>query len=142
MQPYLIQRAKFENRENRKGIDALLSFDYMGSAEFEFGALPNSLKRVRQNISDYIVLQHTFKKNPSKSVTVFCKKEQKEFVGEILDCLAERKFRLKEYCDLAVWVENNEPAIPRCNDFWWDILNDWFFWKINPEFESKFFKNF
>jgi len=35
--PYLIQRAKFikedEYSANRKGIDKLLGFDYMGSAE-------------------------------------------------------------------------------------------------------------
>jgi hypothetical protein len=50
-QPYLIQRVQVRDSkaEGRKGIDASFSFDYMGSAEFEFGALPASLKELRAN---------------------------------------------------------------------------------------------
>ena len=55
--PYLIQQAKFSDRSDRKGIDSILAFDYMGSAEFEFGALPQSLKRIRENIDNYIYIQ-------------------------------------------------------------------------------------
>jgi hypothetical protein len=41
--PYCIQRGKFKNREGKQGIDSLLIFDYMGSSEFEFGALPSRM---------------------------------------------------------------------------------------------------
>ncbi len=137
--PYCIQRAKFENRNDRTGIDSLLRFDYMGSAEFEFGALPASLKRVRNNMNDYIMFQYTFKKYPakSKSVTVFCKKEQYDFIGDILEQLAENKIRLKERCDLADWLNQKESSYNR-NDFWWDIDQDWFFWKFTPTFDFQF----
>lgn len=46
--PYLVQR--MEEREgpnDRKGVEAFFCMNYMGSAEFEFGALPNALRRIR-----------------------------------------------------------------------------------------------
>lgn len=128
--PYCIQRAKFDNnRPDKKGIDRLLQFDYMGSAEFEFGALPASLKRVRKDLNNYIMFDYSFKKFPSVSVTVYCKKEQYDFIGDILEELSEGKLRLKEYCDLRGYVNPKKEHSYNRNDFWWDIDQDWFFWK-------------
>lgn len=47
--PTLIQRVKSrkEPNENQKGIDRLFEFDYMGSSEFEWGALPSTLRAMR-----------------------------------------------------------------------------------------------
>lgn len=47
--PYLVQRLKLNTYHpgDRKGVDRYFSFDYMGSAEFEFGALPSALKSMR-----------------------------------------------------------------------------------------------
>lgn len=135
--PYCIQRGKFENREGKQGIDSLLSFDYMGSSEFEFGALPSSLKRVRANLSNYIQFQYSFTKYPSKVVTVFCTKEQQEFIGDILEKLALSQIRLKEFSAFDLYI-NDDGYYKDKFDFWWDIDQDWFFWKFNPEFESKF----
>lgn len=52
--PYLVQRIlkKDYSAPGKKGVDALFSFDYMGSAEFEFGALPQALKRMREHAKD------------------------------------------------------------------------------------------
>lgn len=137
--PYLIQRAKFENRQGKTGIDSILRFDYMGSSEFEWGALPASLKRVREDISNYIQFNYSFTKFPSKVVTVFCKKEQQDFIGDILEQILSHKIRLKEHCDLKDYVNPN-PDFGKINpsDFWWDIDNDYFFWKMTPEFDVKF----
>lgn len=129
--PYCIQRAKFDNshKPDKKGIDKLLQFDYMGSAEFEFGALPASLKRVRKDLNNYIMFDYSFKKFPSVSVTVYCKKEQYDFIGDILEELSEGKLRLKGYCDLQGYVNPKKEHSYNRNDFWWDIDQDWFFWK-------------
>lgn len=56
MQTYLIQRAKFRNNvnTNKSGIDSILEFDYMGSSEFEWGALPKSLAIIRKELNNYI----------------------------------------------------------------------------------------
>ena len=46
---YLVQRGTFRDKidiSKITGIDSIISWDYMGSSEFEFGALPTSLKRI------------------------------------------------------------------------------------------------
>jgi hypothetical protein len=138
--PYLIQRAKFikedEYSANRKGIDKLLGFDYMGSAEFEFGALPKSLKRIRADIKDYVQFQYSFKKHPAKVVTVMCKKDEQDEVCEILEQLVLNEIRLKERCDLSKFISGKTDSWD--NDFWWDIDNDFMFWKFTPDFDIKF----
>lgn len=48
-QPWLIQRieeSKYVGKDS-KGVDKSFSFDYMGSSEFEWGALPKALKEMR-----------------------------------------------------------------------------------------------
>jgi len=48
--PYLVQRINFRDipLENKKGIDKYFKFDYMGSSEYEWGALPEALKKARE----------------------------------------------------------------------------------------------
>lgn len=50
MKPYLIQRLLHRHRKfttpARKGVDQFFEMDYMGAAEFEWGALPESLKEM------------------------------------------------------------------------------------------------
>ena len=134
---YLIQRAKFEKREG-KGIDTLLGFDYMGSAEFEFGALPKALERTRANESKYVQFEHTFKDFSDKPIMVLCKESDKEDLIKVLPQLADREVRLKEHCDLDAYLKGNKDY--RTSDFWWDIENDYFFWRSNEEFNNEFKK--
>jgi len=49
--PDLIQRIKRRNytSESQKGFDRIFELDYMGSAEFEFGTIPQALKAMRAN---------------------------------------------------------------------------------------------
>lgn len=74
--PYLVQRVVARDHPahkilakdkltSRKGVDQYFNFDYMGSSEFEFGALPDALKKMRAaeilpepkciKIEDYII---------------------------------------------------------------------------------------
>lgn len=135
--PHLIQRAKFSNNNSKKGIDSILSFDYMGSSEFEYGALPESLKNIRKNISNYVQFNYSFNQHPEKSVTVFCLKEQQDFIGNILEQLADRQIRLKEFSAFDSYI-NDDGYFKDKFDFWWDIENNFMFWKSNEEFELKF----
>src|ERR1035437_10162068 len=70
--PYVryIQRGKFEIDPDKQGIDALVHFDYMGSSEFEWGALPKSLKRIRDTIQKYYGKKFIIKGLEEK--TIFC----------------------------------------------------------------------
>jgi hypothetical protein len=133
MDSYLIQRASFRNDPNRKGIDMVLTFDYMGSAEFEFGALPASLKRIRSNSKDYIQFEHTIKGYNDRPLTILCQRDQKEDVINLLPLLANKKIRLKERCDLDAYL-----AGERSSDLWWDIDNDFFFWRTDKDFSERF----
>lgn len=45
-QYYLVQRLTRAN-SNKPGFDGFFRCEYMGSSEFEFGAIPKSLKRIR-----------------------------------------------------------------------------------------------
>ena len=134
MRQYLIQRDKFTNSPNQKDIDSILGFNYMGSAEFEFNALPKSLKRIRNHMHDYHLFECIIN---NKKITVFCKKENKPEICIIINGLADNKFNLKEYCDLFYYIKEKDEIR---SDFWWDIENDYMFWKYNPEFDDKFIK--
>lgn len=135
MKPYLIQRAKFNYDPHGNGIDSILDFDYMGSAEFEFGALPQSLKRIRNKISDY--RQYEFILN-GKKVNVFCDSKNYTEIYNMIKGLADNKYHLKEYCDFRHFIYFALHMLK--SDFWWDIENDYMFWKFNSEFNTKFEK--
>jgi len=131
--PYLIQRASFESRD-RKGIDGILCLDYMGSAEFELDALPASLKRIRAAVEQYIYFTWTYQFAPEKPITVFCRSQDQNEVKNILIQLTRGEIRLKERCDLKDYI--NPGIFPyQKSDFWWDIENDFMFWKQNEDFE-------
>jgi hypothetical protein len=49
--PYLIHRVECHYEPDRKGVMALCSYDYMGSAEFEFGAVGKALAVTRDLLS-------------------------------------------------------------------------------------------
>lgn len=149
MKPYLIQRAKFQNEcaydPTRKGIDSMLCFDYMGSAEFEFSALSKSLNRIREHVSEYRTfsavgtpLNHSSNISDNFKIIIYCNTNNYKDVCQAIESLADNKFRLKEYCDFSDWIHNKENH--RNSDFWWDIENDFMFWKFNPEFNDKFKK--
>ena len=130
-QPYLIQQAQFSDRSNRKGMNAILAFDYMGSAEFEFGSLPESLKRIRENINQYMYSLYSIN---DKAITIFCKKSELSEILNTLEKLAKKEIQLKERIDFPDWLNNEK----HWNDHWWDIDNDFMFWKENKQFEEKF----
>lgn len=47
---YLMQRVSTRDHVTpERGFDGYVSLDYMGAAEFEFGAVPESLKRIRSH---------------------------------------------------------------------------------------------
>lgn len=133
MKTQLIQRARFEDRDYKKGIDSIVHLDYMGSSEFEDGSVQRSLAKIRSSISEYTYMDVPVK---DKVITVFCKDSQKPEVKTYLNDLAEDKFSLQEWSDFDTYINKGE--IPNRTDFWWDLGNHLMFWKKNVEFEQKF----
>lgn len=134
MKTWLIQRASFEDRDWKKGIDSIINLDYMGSSEFEWGALPQSLERIRKDLNFYTYLDVPIK---DKIITVFCKNTQKTDVKQYLTDLSNKKFTLKEFSGFDLYI-NDDGYFKDRFDFWWDIENDMMFWKKNNDFETKF----
>jgi hypothetical protein len=141
MKTYLIQRGTIDVRDYKTGIDSIIDFDYMGATEYEWGALPDSLKRLRKDINEYVYLDVPINK---KVVTVFCKDAQKSEVKTYLEELADGKMHTKlgSYFDQFAKPSTRDlewqKKHPLNINFWWDIENDLMFWVKNPEFESKF----
>jgi len=138
MTPHLIQRGSFLNRENKKGIDSILIFDYMGSSEFEWGALPESLKEIRNNINDFRF--HHLLINEKKVTVYVNKSESITDLIEYLNNLAKRKCKPREYSDFETYIfpDKDELLDENQTDFWWDIGNHFMFWKGNTAFTAKF----
>lgn len=145
---YLVQAARFRPiaeqqepwiLEKKKGIDLILKMSYMGAAEFEFGALPESLDRIRKNIGQYTQFQYSFSNEPTKVVTVFCKKTDEVEVLASIQGLADGNIHTKCGCDLKGWVyPKKQFKAYNDNDFWWDVDNDFMFWKFEPDFDLVF----
>lgn len=127
-----IQRGKFKDRDYKIGIDSIITFDYMGSAEFEYGALPNSLKKIRNNLEFYTF--NDFKIN-GKMITVFCNQMQLEKIEKYLDRLSMNNFHLQEPSDFNNYIFD---VFYMGTNFWWDIGNNFMFWVQNNEFKLKF----
>lgn len=134
MKTYLIQRARFNHNPNKNGIDSILSFDYMGSSEFEWGTLPTSLKEIRNRFNEYTFLDVPIK---DKVITVYCLEDVKCEVKQYLTELSKNEMRLKEFSGFSDYIKDEGYFKDRF-DFWWDIQNNVMFWKKNPDFESKF----
>jgi len=140
MTPYLIQRGEIVDREYKEGIDSIISFDYMGSSEFEWGALPESLKRIRAKIDTYDYLSMYV---GDKIITVFCNFKGKvsatvQEIATYLRKLANDDFRLKELSYFPEYIKGIDEFKPI--NFWWDIDNDIMWWGKDIEFEDKFDK--
>lgn len=130
--PYLVQRAKF--KENGIGsIDDVMRFDYMGSAEFEFGALPKSLKRMTSSADKLSVYEfiHCVSGTTKKPLYVISVGEVHDDYLEHILLMSKGELRLKEcsHFDDAIKGVNfhGEPITKNswdhC-DVWWDIEND------------------
>lgn len=82
-------------------LKTIFSFNYMGAAEYEFGALPASLKEMAANIKKYSTWIHAINHTP---VYVLAPIDSKEEINIRLDEIASNKPYIKCGCDLDVAV--------------------------------------
>jgi len=137
--PYLVQRMKLKaNIDLESGIDGNFSMDYMGSSEFEWGALPASLKRVCKNIKAYEIFSiNDIKDYRGFPLCLVCTKENATEYEAVLRVWAkasdEYGFGLKELMKFTEAISgksfSGKPIESSYNkiDAWWDIENDVFF---------------
>lgn len=105
---YYIQRVEKhipEFKENKYGIDYFVSFDYMGSAEYEFGAVSRTWKFMKENFYQYRIETIPMELG-GKTYNVFCiipNGADKEYMIDLFKGLYEYKYRTKEanrVCDI------------------------------------------
>jgi hypothetical protein len=132
--PHLIQRLQKtydgKPREGAKGVDRFFMMDYMGSSEFEWGALPASLKRIRA--MPKIAEPKRIKVN--QYVVWYVGPAEYHEVAELLfrDQLNSRqnqKMRLKEATRIFDTFIGDDWLNKKRDDYvgWWDVENDWAF---------------
>jgi hypothetical protein len=131
-EPYLIQRGRFKADGVASGYDGLIQNDYMGSAEFEFGSLPQSLKFITTNLNSYTVNPTGLKCVDGRGLFLICRDDSKNEIAEVLAQLAvpeQRTFRLKERCYLSEALQqekrNGRLTSAGQTEVWWDIDNHW-----------------
>jgi len=139
MKTYLIARAKIEERDYKRGFDSIVNLNYMCASEYEWGVMPDSLKRIRKNINKYTYLDVPIK---GIIVTVFCKENSKSNVNKYLIELSSGKMRTKNGHYFDWYIKNSDKNgmmyVRDRVDFWWDIENDLMFWIKSVDFETKF----
>lgn len=151
MKSYLVQRAFKKKTQKIQGIDSILSFDYMGSAEFEFGALPAALKKLReihQNliIATYAIYQIISGYNAikvKKKFYLICLPEQVEFIQKELNSWSfNDKPTTKEptyFKESVLGLEENILG-RQTVDAWWDIRNNWIVVMDDMDFAKRILK--
>jgi hypothetical protein len=116
--------------DDMRGFDSRFTFDYMGSSEFEFGALPQSLKRICQKRNTHILLPVRANKKISqcKDLHVFGDKTAVEEYVKFIPDLLKNKLYTKEWTGIPESLGIIKDGL--CHDLksrfdaWWDIDND------------------
>lgn len=133
--PYLVQRLQVRTfgADQRKGVDREFEMDYMGSAEFEFGSLPKSLREMRKlgdanqksmfEISFGKTTHTVFYYGPSEHLEV-----AKDLFTDHLVCRYGKKYPLKERSEIQDAFFNNDETKNE-TVAWWDIDNNWIAFK-------------
>lgn len=132
MKFYLIQRGKINKGNTFNGVtgrDGFVDLDYMGSSEFEWGAIPKAYRRIMGQFEQYSLSETGLKTSKGVPLQIFCRADMcDEIVAEIKAYIQE-PYHLKEYSALAEHFKPNlssDDSWTRNNtNFWWDIRNDW-----------------
>ena len=122
------------NKKDINGLDDIVSLDYMRSAEFEWGALPRSLRRMTINKDFYkVFVFNQYKDENGNSLKVYAPQVFYKNVQNIVNRLAEHGYGLQEYCSLSDHIQKDKKEDDDTrfryidkSDFWWDIENDFF----------------
>lgn len=142
-QPYLIQRGRIESplAEPTSRLSRAVEFDYMGSAEFEFGAIPESFRRIETNADNFgIRVVNELKDASGRSLRIASAFNDEEF-EEYLELIHKLRYpRAGERIQTKEAVRFEADYKPfsdfSTTDFWWDLNNDTMF-TFNKNFANR-----
>ena len=127
--PYLIQRAEIESplASVSTRLSQAVDFDYMGSSEFEFGALPKSFRRMEAN-KEQLILRKVPEimegEIPLRVYSYLTDEEFEQYKGYLLrlrNPTPSTRLNTKEGVRFDANYEHSKYSK---TDFWWDIDND------------------
>ena len=133
--PYLVQRCEIRRPLVEGRISEALDLDYMGSAEFEFGALPKSLRALQARVDDIKLTVDNRITDNEKSLRVLHTFNESEFEEYFKFMLRMRgnDLRIKES---SRFEAGREPSKYGITDVWWDIDNH-VFWSFDKIFMNR-----
>lgn len=131
MRFYYIQRGQFNSDgEGLTGRNGVVDLDYMGSAEFEFGAIPRSFRRIMHDFDNYIYSPTGIYTKENDELVLFSNQESAAEVVEGLVSFINNPYHLKEYSELEKIpnssIKDTGYEKLRTN-FWWciEFNKDW-----------------
>lgn len=121
---YLIQRCTYREIVDKEKLvniylDDYLSFDYMGSAEFEFGAIGKTWQFIKENGAHYSHRVHRMENGHRLYFYIPTHWDEKEIIAFMKECI-EKRFNTKERTEF----ENAfKGYITGTNNVWLNINN-------------------
>jgi hypothetical protein len=130
--------------ESRKLIKTFVQFDYMGSAEFEFGALPKAFDEMEKGIKQYAQFQFKLGPGGKHTIYVICKTVDKQEVIKFIQDEFEKPHHMQEWTYFRESLGEGDPKyISEYKQYtlgWFDICNHFMFFKDKTMFDR--FVNF
>ena len=125
---YLIQRGTFAKDLNREftGLAGasyngrLIDLDYMGAAEFEWGAIPNAYRRLMYHYEEYKLHVTDLVTVRGVPFSIFCKDKDYPTILKAIKEYIENPYPLKEFPALREHFVDTTPRYLGIN-FWWCI---------------------
>lgn len=137
---YYVQRGRFnKDAKNYELTNDCLKLEYMGAAEYEYGAVPKSYRRVMKNFKDYRLIETDIETFNNGNLLIFCKEEDFEEIKESILYGIENPYCAKRPHRLNYMKEDpeKEPFMTRTN-FWWELKEDWM--AVPAKFKENFSK--
>lgn len=100
--PWLIQRCMLDTET--KELKGRLRYDHMGSAEFEFGALPRALRELFA-LGELVISERKVTSNNNKSISVWLVYATQDTRQYPIQALSENEIRLKEQSGLTTAIK-------------------------------------
>lgn len=126
---YLIQRGSFRNNLETAtsflggSASHLIDPDYMGSSEFEWGAIPAAYSRIMGQFKDYKLFPSVISTIRGAPVCIFCRKDRRDDILRHIKEYIDNPYKLKEWSNLPQHfkeVSELERHSLKTN-FWWCI---------------------
>lgn len=130
---WLIQRGKF-----RSNLDTATTFlggsnnhlidpDYMGAAEFEWGAIPAAYSRIMSQFDKYELFPDVLRTVRNTPVCLFCRRDRREDTVKAITDYIYNQYILKEWSNLPQHFRESSMYERHAlkTNFWWCIDHDY-----------------